>query len=76
MLSEHREFLLSEYLDGGLSPEESRDMEERMAQDAELAAALGELRELNRLLKLASPLPRIRWKELADFISNEVIRTA
>jgi len=51
-------------------------MEERMAQDAELAAALGELRELKQASEIGVAFAEDSLEGAGGFHFDEVIRTA
>jgi anti-sigma factor RsiW len=63
---EQHEFLLSQYLDGNLDAEGTRNLEKRLAEDAELAALLDGLRQTDRLVKLsAGPVPNLDWERFA-----------
>ena len=64
---EQQEFLLSQYLDGSLEAEAARNLEQRLAEDAELAALLEELRRTDRLVKLsADRVPDLDWERFAQ----------
>ncbi len=72
MIDERFEFLLTQYLDGTLSEEEKRSVEERLVSDREAAELLEEYRLLNAATAAAFELPPVRWDDLAASISAEI----
>ncbi len=65
------EFLLSQYLDGGLPEAEARQLEDRLRQDVESAARLDRLRCTDRLVRAsAGPVPELDWVRFAEKVSR------
>ena len=59
-LTDHDWELLSAYLDSSLSPAETRDVEDRVSQDAEFSAALMSLRHTRAILRAVPDVKRRR----------------
>jgi anti-sigma factor RsiW len=72
MIDEEFEFLLTQYLDGALSPAEVAKVENRLAEDAEARNLLEEYRRLNGLMREAPAMPNLRWDVLSGRISDAV----
>ena len=69
---EKTEFLLSQYLDGTLAPEDRKSLEARLAKDPHLNQKLAEYAQLDELLRTGMPVPRDEWDDLGDRISSAV----
>lgn len=60
---ERQEFLISRYVDGGLSPEESAEAERLIAEDAELSALCASFRRVDSLVQAGSgDVPDVDWE--------------
>jgi len=69
---EDLEFIISQYIDGGLSPEQIAALEERLTIDAEARKLLDEYRRLDVAMNVALATPAVKWDRLADHISRAV----
>jgi anti-sigma factor RsiW len=65
------EFLISQYVDGGLGGGKREALEARLKLDPSARAVLADFRALDANLK-GLPLPDVRWEALATRISNAV----
>ena len=73
-MNDELEYILSQYLDGTLPPEEKAALEQLVASDAQAAAILQQHLALDRLIKSAGAMPDVRWEQLAARISDAVSR--
>jgi anti-sigma factor RsiW len=73
MTSDDRfEYLLSQYLDGQLSPAERAFVESQLAQDSNAWETLREYSEIDALLRTPMPMPEIDWQDHAAKISAAI----
>ncbi|HEX4056248.1 MAG TPA: zf-HC2 domain-containing protein [Tepidisphaeraceae bacterium] len=75
MCSDELEHLLTEYLDGTLSPARRSALQKHLDQDPNAQARLELYRALDELLRVAPPLPPMRWDALAKQISAAIPRS-
>jgi hypothetical protein len=69
---DEKEFLITQLIDGTLSPLDRAELEKDLANDAELRALLRQHRNLDEILMSALPLPDIEWDSFARKISASV----
>ena len=69
------DFLLSQYLDGTLSPEEVAAIERALAADAGLRQTLAQYQKLDGAMR-AMPIPAVQWDALADRIAQRIAEPA
>jgi anti-sigma factor RsiW len=74
MNPEELEFLLLEYLDGSLPPEQRAAVRDTIERDPETAARLQEYKKLDDLFRSEAPMPNIQWDKLAKRISGAIRR--
>ena len=72
MLSEDFEFLLSQFADGTLPPEQHAEVERRLAADPEARAELEKYRRLDTVIRAAGPVPTVDWNRLAAHLSETI----
>jgi anti-sigma-K factor RskA len=69
---DEKEFLITQYVDGTLSPHDRAQIETSLTKDAELRDLLQKHRSLDDILAAAMPLPDIQWDSFARKISAVV----
>jgi hypothetical protein len=73
MISERTEFLISQHLDGQLSPVESDELQSELSLSSEARQMLADYDALDALVRANSPvLPAIQWNKLSGQISAAV----
>lgn len=72
MTTEKREFLASQYADGTLDADRVEAVEAMLRDDATMRAALEDHRRVTAALRDRTPLPAIRWDQLADAVSQNI----
>jgi anti-sigma factor RsiW len=66
------EFLLTQYLDGSLPPEQRAAVRKILDNDPEARAMLNAYQKLDHLLRSEAPMPSIEWERLAKRISAAI----
>jgi anti-sigma factor RsiW len=72
MTPEKFEYLLSQYLDGELSPAKRAIVEKKLADDPQAWEMLREFAQIDAQLRGAMPLPEIDWEANAARISSAI----
>ncbi len=72
MVDEEFEFLLTQYLDGALSPDQAQQVRRRIQEDSSAQQLYAEYKRLDVLMSSAPAMPNIQWDVLGDKISKEV----
>src|SRR5213075_2681256 len=72
MSQEQMEFLISQHLDGTISPEDEAILRKLLETSEDARRLLGEYQKLDEVMKGGMPVPQMRWEKVGEMISSAV----